>query len=889
MSKHHAPTVAALAANVYSGVVAPNKITSVSTFSRSYIESVVSCIQKGLPFDNNPAAPTLRVYRSALARLGHSCKSGVYTSYELRSAIEAVCTGKKSFVDAEDIYGVPPSTLKRKADEVRVALKFATNSDMRKAKSDIDVQRIRSQSRLFSKVKRGPSSYITPVEALLVDQLAVARVEAGQNVGSGDTADDLSELIRAKGAALLLSATTDVQKRRATQMSKAQVSVSYANKILREADTELGVTGDEDLGAHNLFTSPLLLPSYDGGFTTGPSGGAVPGSKKRKFKRFTKTSRLSVKRALAGNVLGDIVMRERVMAMFARRCGRDEAGNVIIPEACDMFGGDEKGLSPEGEHFAAHNGTMGRAAAQAAHVRRSTVVTDDRNSYWTSLYFTTCGDGTFLDMMVIHKGGTTTGTTMPGHISMNLPPNFIVSETPSGYMTQPEFEKAILQLHEYRKKQKREHIPSFFFMDAHDSHWGSVGLDFCLKHNIFPFFLRSNNSTEDQPNDNGSNAVVQAAYTKAQLRWRKKYPGVPFSKPYQNMVISDMWKAMTNAADGSAANLARVVKKSWEVTGLCPFVSSAMLTTVRAEDSDATKAYRASVAAATKLAIPLMDAARAKEATTALAILEQRQRAAVVGLPVVEERFARVTVTVSYVTRAELDMDDSVGENTTITKFAVSEAAHRWANTSLVVPALQLRGELAAVAKAKALRVPKQKDVLVQANPSTALSLEVVEVTVANRVAAQAAKEAEDAKKKQSKLAGAEKMVETRTKNAAAWKRVQVMSRSTPPQDWKKLLVGELWSAVGGSGGPAAPKGATKAVAIAMIEARLATWVPAAGDEEIEVLEEAAPEEEAAPDEEEEEEEEEQQEEEEEEEEEEDDDEEENEGLPSKRHRTSYN
>lgn len=159
------------------------------------------------------------------------------------------------------------------------------------------------------------------------------------------------------------------------------------------------------------------------------------------------------------------------------------------------------------------------------------------------------------------------------------------------------------------------------------------------------------------------------------------YGRVPFSKPYQNRVICDMWNTMTS--EGVAAeNLARVVKKSWEVTGLSPFVSAKMLATIGDNDTDATKAYRVSLAAATRLVIPLMDAARAKESKTALAVLEQQRRATDVGAGDTE-RFARVRVTVDYVTKAELDDDESAGVLTNVTKFVISQAAYAFATTSV--------------------------------------------------------------------------------------------------------------------------------------------------------------------------------------------------------------
>mmetsp|Transcript_18940 Transcript_18940/g.36829 ORF Transcript_18940/g.36829 Transcript_18940/m.36829 type:complete len:151 (-) Transcript_18940:197-649(-) len=52
----------------------------------------------------------------------------------------------------------------------------------------------------------------------------------------------------------------------------------------------------------------------------------------------------------------------------------------------------------------------------------------------------------------------------------------------------------------------------FLFIDGHDSHFNPRALRLLLANNVFPFFLRANNSSVDQPNDNGPNAVVKSNY-----------------------------------------------------------------------------------------------------------------------------------------------------------------------------------------------------------------------------------------------------------------------------------------------------------------------------------------------------------------------------------------
>jgi hypothetical protein len=84
-----------------------------------------------------------------------------------------------------------------------------------------------------------------------------------------------------------------------------------------------------------------------------------------------------------------------------------------------------------------------------------------------TLNVTTSAAGDILPFMVVHKGGGKTSTTMPAINALNLPDDFIVSETPSGYQSKEEFEKVIRQLHEHRVKIGRAGIKCLLFLDGH--------------------------------------------------------------------------------------------------------------------------------------------------------------------------------------------------------------------------------------------------------------------------------------------------------------------------------------------------------------------------------------------------------------------------------------
>eukprot|EP00961_Rhodomonas_salina_P186890 2523544-Rhodomonas_salina.1 len=50
---------------------------------------------------------------------------------------------------------------------------------------------------------------------------------------------------------------------------------------------------------------------------------------------------------------------------------------------------------------------------------------------------------------------------------------------------------------------------------GHDSHWEPDAQDWLREQDIYTFFLHSQFSQQDQPNDNGPNAALAACYREA--------------------------------------------------------------------------------------------------------------------------------------------------------------------------------------------------------------------------------------------------------------------------------------------------------------------------------------------------------------------------------------
>ena len=109
-----------------------------------------------------------------------------------------------------------------------------------------------------------------------------------------------------------------------------------------------------------------------------------------------------------------------------------------------------------------------------------------------------------------------------------LPEGWLTLQNPSGYNDQSCFMKWCVH---FVKSVPRRNTSVYIFlcMDGHDSHFNSKALAYLKTYNVFVFFLRSNNSALDQPNDNGSNAALKALYMKF---YEEYFSGMPGSSGY---------------------------------------------------------------------------------------------------------------------------------------------------------------------------------------------------------------------------------------------------------------------------------------------------------------------------------------------------------------------
>ena len=226
----------------------------------------------------------------------------------------------------------------------------------------------------------------------------------------------------------------------------------------------------------------------------------------------------------------------------------------VLPRPDQIWNCDEVGIDPNGKW---HKIVCTYKWCKNEKVWRTQ--DGEKAPFWVTFLFFTRADGQcFVPCTVVHQASHTT----LAHAS-NLPSNWVLHTTPSGYMDRDGWFKTVKKFTEYVHASEGE--PLFLFFDGHDSHWDPDALDLLHKNNIESFFLQSQISQNDQPNDNGPNACFKACYNETKEELHEMFGTETFNVPHMNMVLRKSWERFTVRSP-------TVIKNAFRKTKLCPLL-----------------------------------------------------------------------------------------------------------------------------------------------------------------------------------------------------------------------------------------------------------------------------------------------------------------------------
>ena len=121
----------------------------------------------------------------------------------------------------------------------------------------------------------------------------------------------------------------------------------------------------------------------------------------------------------------------------------------------------------------------------------------------------------------------------------NLPSDWLVHCTPSVYMDRDVWMKAMSLFSSTCGSIKMK--PQVLFFDGHDSHFDDRATHILQSHHISPFIIKSGDSTNDQPNDNGPNCMLKIYYSIARVKWQREHGTMKFTPAHMNYFLVEMW------------------------------------------------------------------------------------------------------------------------------------------------------------------------------------------------------------------------------------------------------------------------------------------------------------------------------------------------------------
>jgi len=216
------------------------------------------------------------------------------------------------------------------------------------------------------------------------------------------------------------------------------------------------------------------------------------------------------------------------------------------PLAENVFNLDEIGFDPHGRILGVYSL---RNTAEKKEERAFILQSDEHAPFWVSVILTACANGDLLAPIIIHKGGSE--GSMPGNFVMNLPNEYRVTATKSGYSDHDSFKIAGSVISKYLSDKivgnddglsSQRNGSSILYLDGHDSHFDLETHQYFLQENVYCRFLKANDSINDQPLDNGINSVIRAAYNEAYTKWRITNVGEKITPAIFNKLFAEAFE-----------------------------------------------------------------------------------------------------------------------------------------------------------------------------------------------------------------------------------------------------------------------------------------------------------------------------------------------------------
>ena len=475
-----------------------------------------------------------------------------YTERERRDAISARLRGTLSQQQCENTYGVSVAVTKRDVKQAVETLQ--QNRSLRAAQLDADGgRRLRGDTDELERCSKSLRD-ASPSEIEIEDATLVLSKEGVLNGRRGPppalSPETVDTLLRANSEAANMGFSRGL---RALGKVGATVAASVGGRDAEIHMSQTWVSKARQQAALRGTQTSLLKPQC---ISQGRARARQPWLTDAFFD---KLEALYEKHQAAGRLLG------------------------AVPEPHQLFNFDEVGVDSQGCYRSAlvTRQPNGAAASEQGAWR---LTTGEHSTFWTTMGIVSRADCSFPVPPLVIKSSAKNHAEHKLH----LPSNWTVLSSPSGFLTRDISGLAAQHIAAYSRPLPGQ--MSFYFVDGYDSHHGSAFLEALMyKRDLAVdeeaarraaaaagneyadpreqvgevIYLRSMNSSSDQPNDCGPNAAFKARVTNAFANFSEGFPTLPMTPPRLNIVLNEAWSALVKSGGNAVAT-------GWSKTGLYP-------------------------------------------------------------------------------------------------------------------------------------------------------------------------------------------------------------------------------------------------------------------------------------------------------------------------------
>ena len=226
---------------------------------------------------------------------------------------------------------------------------------------------------------------------------------------------------------------------------------------------------------------------------------------------------------------------------------------------------DECGFDPDGKKLK----LMGFKGDQHPRV----ITTSEHAPFWVTAVITTSPKKAYAPFL-IHQGqedrinemSVSCGDELSedGTLKNKMPTWVGIAQTPSGYAVEGAHAKVAEHLCAQLPRNIKGHL---LLMDAWEGHFSARAMEIFKENHVYIVFLRSQNSENDQPNDNGPNASLKSCFSREHAKWSGEVISratMPLKPCHFNEVFLRAWNKFTDGTHEGA------FQRGWEKCGLFP-------------------------------------------------------------------------------------------------------------------------------------------------------------------------------------------------------------------------------------------------------------------------------------------------------------------------------